>query len=115
MTNTKYLILRLIFMKQCCMVVDIARKLRMSSGATTIALNQLEEEQLIVRVRSEEDRRIVWITLSGKGRILIQQIIETRNQFQADMLETLTDDEREQLFTLMGKISKRLNEKNGSG
>ncbi|MFD2612818.1 transcriptional regulator, SarA/Rot family [Paenibacillus gansuensis] len=37
-------------------------------GRTTIMLSQLEEDGFITRKRSEEDRRIVWLTLTDEGQ-----------------------------------------------
>jgi DNA-binding MarR family transcriptional regulator len=61
---TKSHILGMILREKRCMAVDVARQLSLSSGATTIVLNQLESENLIQRERSEEDRRIVWLSLT---------------------------------------------------
>lgn len=111
MNPTKFHILKTVYRHEPCMVMDIARKLQLSSGATTIALNQLEEDGLIVRLRSEEDRRTVRTMLSEQGRSLIVEAMQTRNRLIKDMLEPLTGEEREQLFRIVGKISGQLERK----
>lgn len=105
---TKYHILKTIYNKHSCMVIDIARELQLSSGATTISLNQLEEDHLIVRLRSKEDRRTVKTTLTDKGRQVIEEALAARNRILADLLEPLTAEEREQLFGLIQKIADQL-------
>ncbi|MCZ8516445.1 MarR family transcriptional regulator [Paenibacillus filicis] len=105
---TKYHILKTIYKKQSCMVIDIARELQLSSGATTISLNQLEEDRLIVRLRSKEDRRTVKTTLTDKGRQVIEETMAARQRLFADLLEPLTGGEREQFFELIHKMSEQL-------
>ena len=62
-------------LRERSMAVDVARQLSLSSGATTIVLNQLETEGLIQRVRSEEDRRIVWLSLTDEGAQLPRHLM----------------------------------------
>lgn len=111
MNPTKYHILKAIYQCGSCMVVDISRQLQLSSGATTISLNQLEQDELIVRLRSKEDRRTVKTTLTDKGKRVIEEAMHIRNQLLVDMLEPLTPEEQEQFFRLTEKIAKQLSKK----
>jgi DNA-binding MarR family transcriptional regulator len=110
-TPTKYHMLKMIYKKNACMVTDFSKELELSSGATTIILNQLEDEGLITRLRSEDDRRIVWIKLSDSGKKLIEEILRRRNQFLSDMLSTLSEDEKEQFFHLLEKMREGIKKK----
>ncbi|SFE47980.1 DNA-binding transcriptional regulator, MarR family [Bacillus sp. OV194] len=104
LTATKYAVLKMLFQKRSCMVVDISNTMGMTSGATTTLLNQLEEEQLISRMRDEKDRRVVWIVLSETGESLISAIVEKRNHFWAEMLSTLSKEEQDEYIRLLKKI-----------
>ncbi|MGC4376852.1 MarR family transcriptional regulator [Fictibacillus sp. Mic-4] len=108
MTPAKYHMLKVVYEKGKCMVVDISRKLELTSGATTINLNRLEEDGLIVRLRDKNDRRIVWIELSEKGKNLIEQVIKNRNTFWTRLLSPLTEEEKEQFVYLTEKITNEL-------
>jgi len=46
----------------------VARALSITVGTLTIAINNLVKKGYVERVRSEEDRRVVLISLSEKGR-----------------------------------------------
>ncbi|MCM3272454.1 MarR family winged helix-turn-helix transcriptional regulator [Paenibacillus elgii] len=108
MNNTKYYILKTIYHNENCMVADIAKRLQLSSGATTIALNQLEEDGLIVRLRSDSDRRTVRIALTDQGTSFVMSAMEIRRQLLADMLEPLNDEEKTQFFAMIDKITEQL-------
>ncbi|MNI90109.1 Organic hydroperoxide resistance transcriptional regulator [compost metagenome] len=90
------------------MAVDVARQLSLSSGATTIVLNQLESEGLIQRVRSEEDRRIVWLSLTSDGEQLARTLIANRGRMTWELLQALTEEEQQQMIGMLKKIELKL-------
>lgn len=47
---------------------SVAKSLSVTMGTLTIAVNGLVKKGYVERVRSEEDRRVVLISLSAKGR-----------------------------------------------
>ncbi|MFJ2042098.1 MarR family transcriptional regulator [Paenibacillus marchantiae] len=108
---TKSHILGMILREERCMAVDVARQLSLSSGATTIVLNQLESEGLIQRVRSEEDRRIVWLSLTEDGKQLARTLIYNRGRMTWELLQALTEEEQLQMFGMLKKIELKLLEK----
>lgn len=46
----------------------VAKKLRITAGSLTTSINSLVRKQYVERDRSEKDRRIVYISLTEKGR-----------------------------------------------
>jgi DNA-binding MarR family transcriptional regulator len=111
LNNTKLNILYMLYRNEPCMAVDIARQLNLTSGATTITLNQMEEDGFITRLRSEEDRRIVWLSLSEEGRRVAGRYLEFRTQLTQDLMGILTEKEQEDFFRLIQKIEQRMNER----
>ena len=47
---------------------QVAKSLSVTVGTLTIAINNLVKKGYVDRVRSEKDRRVVYISLSDKGR-----------------------------------------------
>ncbi|MEK4273340.1 MULTISPECIES: MarR family winged helix-turn-helix transcriptional regulator [Paenibacillus] len=105
---TKSHILGMILREKRCMAVDVARQLSLSSGATTIVLNQLETEGLIQRVRSEEDRRIVWLSLTDEGAQLAKTLNANRGRMTWELLQALSEEEQQQMFGMLKKIELKL-------
>lgn len=82
---------------------SIAKKMGVTVGTLTIAINSLVKKGYVHRVRSEKDRRVVLISLSEKGeRAYIYQ------QGFHEMLRKLLQHEisQDQCETLVGALTK---------
>ncbi len=69
----------------------------LSHGATTGLVDRMINMDLLERTRSEEDRRVVYVCLSEKGREIFRQITERRTQYLAPILDQL-DTSQEQMI-----------------
>jgi DNA-binding MarR family transcriptional regulator len=107
-TPQKFLLLNSLLRMKKCKVNDLAQELNLSSGATTLALNRLEEEGLILRTRDEGDRRIVRVELTEEGRALILRLVGKRHQVWEKMLGALTPEEERELFRILEKMVNQL-------
>lgn len=63
----------------------IAKELSVTVGTLTIAMNSLVKKGYVERRRGEEDRRIVYISLSEKGR----QVYEYHSDFHRKMIHSI--------------------------
>src|SRR5579862_6725750 len=52
---------------------ELGRKLLRSGGNVTTVIDNLERRKLAVRTRNREDRRVVTVALTGRGRRLIER------------------------------------------
>lgn len=84
---------------------SIARELSVTVGTLTISMNSLVKKGYVVRQRSSEDRRVVYISLSEKGI----KAYHHHKKFHAQMIDgavkELTKDELEALIKAMTKLS----------
>ena len=84
---------------------DIAAKLNITVGSLTTSMNSLVKKGYVTRERGKEDRRVVYISLSEKGR----HAYEHHKQFHHDMIEAilqdLTPDETESLVKALAKLN----------
>jgi len=71
-------------------------------------LRKLEERGLVERRKSEEDARATQVFLTDEGRARADEIAEQRALAAADMFAVLTDEEKEQLDTLLDKLGTEL-------
>lgn len=55
---------------------DLARELMTDTGAMTRLLDRLEEKGFVQRTRSNEDRRVVEVSLTTKGRQLADEMTQ---------------------------------------
>jgi DNA-binding MarR family transcriptional regulator len=84
---------------------ELAESSMLTSGGVTFRIDKLESEGLVRRVRSTDDRRVVYAELTDAGRKKIDAVYEEHIALENDMLARLTAQEREQLVALLRKLS----------
>lgn len=81
----------------------IAKELSVTVGTLTIAMNSLVKKGYVVRERGQEDRRVVYISLSERGR----KAYEHHAEFHRQMVEAATRDlSEEEMAILVQALSK---------
>jgi len=83
---------------------ELAGKLLRSGASMTSVVEGLEKRGLVVRQRTEEDKRFVRVALTGKGRRLIQEIFPAHAETVTRLFSVLTEEEQEQLRRLCRKL-----------
>jgi DNA-binding MarR family transcriptional regulator len=68
LTNAQWLPLFKLDQGQANTATALARECRMDCGAMTRMLDRFEHKQLLQRHRNDEDRRVVNLALTDKGR-----------------------------------------------
>jgi DNA-binding MarR family transcriptional regulator len=80
-------------------------------STTTGLVNRLVKNGYLQRARSDEDRRIVAIQLTDKGKIMITEVKETIGSYLERINAILTDEERQVLFQIFMKVIETLSRK----
>ena len=83
---------------------DLMKYLDIKSGSLSELVTKLEKNQLITKVKSDEDKRKILLRLTPKGEEIAKgfEVIRENN---ADLLfKELTKEEKEQLQTILNKI-----------
>ena len=83
---------------------ELARASILTTGAMTAVLDRLEEEGLIRRQIDSEDRRARRITITEKGRSLIDRALQRRMAQHRALNAALTLEEREALSKILRKL-----------
>lgn len=83
---------------------EIAKKLGVTVGTLTTNMNGLEKKDYIVRTRSSEDKRVVYITLTERGK----KAFFHHRDFHKNMIKSavagLDDDEKRMLYKCLVKL-----------
>ena len=69
-------------------MTSVAKTLGVTTGTLTIAVNSLVKKGYVERVRSEEDRRVVLISLAEKGR----KAYLHHQRFHEQMIEAIVEE-----------------------
>src|SRR4051794_9448277 len=87
---------------------ELSERIRAQNSTVTGIIDRMERENLVTRERSKEDRRVVYIRLTTKGRKLAEEIpIEPWEIFRG-ALSTLTANETRDLVKILGKVARRV-------
>ena len=89
--------------RNACLMTDFAKGVGIPLSTATHLANRLVEKGVLVRERSEQDRRVVSIELSKLGRKLDAQLFEMRLSRSQSLLTKLSAVEQQQLVALMQK------------
>ncbi len=86
---------------------DMTTLLRLRPQSVSETLGKLVAAGLVERRQSARDKRIFNIFLTNEGRDRVTELIEDRPDFAAEFLAPLTDEEKDQLAELLGKLVGR--------
>ena len=105
LTNNDMHVIEAIGIEEPKNMSTIAKELSVTVGTLTIAMNSLVKKGYVTRQRGKEDRRVVYIFLSEKGRAAY----EHHASFHKDMIDgvigQLSGDEVEALIKALTKLN----------
>ena len=84
----------------------VAKSLMVTTGTLTIAVNGLVKKGYVDRVRSEEDRRVVLVSLTDKGRKAFRDHQRFHEEMVTAIISGLSPDEQKILEKSLGNLSK---------
>ncbi len=87
---------------------DLAYLLGIRPQSLTQALDTLEQDGFIERKQDEDDKRARRVFLTDKGRGRAGKVAEDRKQYADDAFSMLSEEEKEQLSSILGKLSSTL-------
>lgn len=83
---------------------ELADKLLVTGGNVTYVMDRLEEQDLVVRERSAEDRRVIEAKLTSKGKRLIEEVFPGHAEFISELSSHLNAEEQDRLRGLLKKL-----------
>ena len=103
-TNNDMHIIEAVGINEARNMSDIAKRLGVTVGTLTTNMNGLEKKDYITRTRSDKDKRVVYITLTERGR----KAFFHHHDFHKNMIKSvvvgLTDDEKRLLYKCLKKL-----------
>ena len=87
-------------------MTTVAKSLHVTTGTLTISINSLVKKNYVERVRSEEDRRVVLVSLTEKGKKAFLHHRQFHDKLVNEIVEQLSDEEKR----VLGKALNRINQ-----
>lgn len=99
-----FAVLEILLHKGPLPVNTIGRRVMLTSGSITTAVDRVEKRGWVRRKHSQNDRRVVEVHLTDKGRRLIENAFATHAETMERIAAPLDAKERDQLISLLKKI-----------
>ena len=102
------LILMYLYKKKICTVSDVTSYLGITSGGGTVLTDSLIKKNLIIRTKSENDRRVVNLSLSKEGEEIIEQIIKQRSNTLISVFKDIEEKDIQKMIDIFYKVNDAL-------
>ncbi|MET3682576.1 DNA-binding MarR family transcriptional regulator [Alkalibacillus flavidus] len=87
---------------------ELSKKMYLAFSTTTDLVDRMEKNELIERIRDPKDRRVVRIHLLERGKDIIDEVIDKRQQYLRDVLKSYSSDEVETLRRSMTQLFEEM-------
>jgi DNA-binding MarR family transcriptional regulator len=93
-------------------ISELSRKINLSNSTISGIIDRLEKRQLVVRTRSEEDRRIVYVKVTPKFGEIHKGFHEKLEGSFENLLSSGTTEEIDKIIEGLSILKKILNDNN---
>ncbi len=105
LTEGQLNVLELLMQHQPMKPSDLLQYLSTTPAAITTLLDRMERNELIERTRDDNDRRIVWVNLSEKGKAETERGTAIRTEIMEMSLDRISSHNQQLLVYLLGKVA----------
>jgi DNA-binding MarR family transcriptional regulator len=92
---------------------ELSKRMMVTGGNITGITNQLEQENLVVRVLDQSDRRAYSVKLTPAGRSAFAAMAAVHEGWIAELLHGVSAQEKTLLIGLLSGMKRQLNEASG--
>ncbi len=87
---------------------ELSNHIHLACSTTTDLVDRMEKNVLVERVRDPKDRRVVRIHVQEKGKNIIQEVIEKRQEYLKNVLTEFSENEVETLNKLLALLHQEM-------
>lgn len=84
---------------------NVAKRLSITMGSLTKAIDGLTDKGYVIRTRSEEDKRVVLLTLTEKGKKAYKHFRNFHEELIHQIMAQLSEAEQKVLAKALGKLA----------
>ena len=110
LTGSQLLVLKMLEPRGQVSLSELSGRIRAKNSTVTGIIDRMERDEIVVRRRSGEDRRVIFIELTAKGKKLASDAkIDPMHLYRA-LLEDLSPRDAADLERIMTKLVSRVRE-----
>lgn len=110
LTYDQHFTLRYIKKRQRCTSTELAEVFVVNKSAVTAIITRLFDKGLIQRTRDEDDRRVVYLTLTDAGEALFNQCEQRVHNLVEGIMSKFNDEEIRSFINTYEKLEKLLHD-----
>ncbi|MBQ7955896.1 MAG: MarR family transcriptional regulator [Lachnospiraceae bacterium] len=107
-SKNEVLIFWLLYQRDEVNMTEIAEYIHVPLNTATGIINRMEKNDLIVRTRSKEDKRVVLIGLSEKGMTQFQSLVNELMYYGMKVMSSFTKEEMNLFYKMTTKVKEIL-------
>jgi DNA-binding MarR family transcriptional regulator len=102
-TPPQFVALQWLFEDGDMTIGELSAKMFLACSTTTDLIDRMEKNNLVVRIKDTNDRRVVRIHLLDEGKRLIGEVIKKRQKYLEEVLKNFSVEE---IYLLQGSLMK---------
>ncbi|NQD65082.1 MarR family transcriptional regulator [Bacillus haikouensis] len=103
LTPPQFIALQWLFEYGDMTIGDLSNRMYLACSTTTDLVDRMEKNELVERVKDENDRRVVRIHMLKEGERIIEEVIKKRQNYLQSVLEDFSEEE---VLGLKGNLAK---------
>ncbi|MBU5466548.1 MarR family transcriptional regulator [Virgibacillus sp. MSJ-26] len=107
-TSPQFIALQWLIEEGNLTIGELSQKNGLAFSTTTDLVDRMEKNNLVKRIKDENDRRVVRIHVLNKGRNIIKEVIHKRQDFLGDVLENFSPSQVGELSELLKNLQKQM-------
>jgi MarR family transcriptional regulator, 2-MHQ and catechol-resistance regulon repressor len=107
LTLTQFAVLEALYHLGPMSLSDMAERILTTAGNLTMVLGNLEKQDLAYRQKSPQDRRVLIVVLTAKGKALIRKLFPGHAAGITEFMSALSPAQQERLSSLCRQLGKR--------
>ncbi len=109
-TAPQFVALQWLLEKGDMTIGELSNYIHLACSTTTDLVDRMENNDLVERVRDPKDRRVVRIHVLEKGKQIIHEVIEKRQNYLEEVLKDVSEDDVDTLNRLLHVLHEKMRE-----
>lgn len=107
-SKNEVLVLWLLYRKEEANMSEIADYIHVPLNTATGVIGRMEKNELVLRNRSREDKRVVTIRLTEKGMAQVKALVGELTYYGTQVLASFSKEEMDIFYKMMNKVMEVL-------
>jgi MarR family transcriptional regulator, 2-MHQ and catechol-resistance regulon repressor len=105
LTVSQFAVLEVLYHKGALRVQELIEKTLSTGGNMTVVIENLVKDDLVMRYKDPEDKRASLVSITDKGKAIIDSIFPKHVENINEIFSTLTEEEKKSLISISKKLS----------